>query len=84
MTFENSLDNNQAQLYVGPDQDPNCLTLWWYFWKKFLKILIKSFLKKKSADGKIAVKISQHAIVYLIILWIYKRRGSVVVREINS
>ena len=26
---------------VGPDLDPNCLTLWWYSWKIFLKKFIK-------------------------------------------
>ena len=34
----NSLDPDQARRFVGPDLDPNCLTLWWYsgntFWKK--------------------------------------------------
>ena len=24
---------------VGPDLNPNCLTLWWYFWKIFSKML---------------------------------------------
>ena len=33
---------------VGPDLDPNCLTLWWYSWKNFLK----KFILKKSADDK--------------------------------
>ena len=28
--FANSLDPDQARLYVGPDLDPNCLTLPWY------------------------------------------------------
>ena len=27
MTFANSLDPDQAQQNVGPDLDPNCLTL---------------------------------------------------------
>ena len=39
-TFANSLDPDQAWQNVGPDLDPNCLTLWWYFWKFFLKKLI--------------------------------------------
>ena len=30
MTFVNSLDPDQAQHNVGPDLDPNCLTLLWY------------------------------------------------------
>ena len=40
ITFANSLDPDQAQQNVGPDLDPNCLTLWWYSWKIFLKKLI--------------------------------------------
>ena len=28
--FAKSLDPDQA-LHLRPDQDPNCLTLWWYF-----------------------------------------------------
>ena len=42
ITFENSLDPDQN---VGPDLDPNCMTLWWYSWKTFLKNLI---LKNKN------------------------------------
>ena len=30
ITFANSLDPDQAGRNVGPDLDPNCLTLWWY------------------------------------------------------
>ena len=40
ITFANSLDPDQAQQNVGPDLDPNCLTLWRYFWKFFFKKLI--------------------------------------------
>ena len=40
ITFANSLDPDQALHLVGPDLDPNCLTLWWYTWKIFLKNLI--------------------------------------------
>ena len=32
ITFENSLDPDQARHFVGPDLGPNCLTPWWY-WK---------------------------------------------------
>ena len=39
LTFANSLDPDQAQQSVGPDLDPNCLTLWCYSWKSFLKKL---------------------------------------------
>ena len=40
ITFANSLDPDQPRQNVGPvgpDLDPNCLTLWWYSWKIFLK-----------------------------------------------
>ena len=37
ITFANSLDPDQFNL--GPDRDPNCMTLWWYSWKKFSKKL---------------------------------------------
>ena len=30
ITFENSLDPDQARQNVGPDLDPNCLTPGWY------------------------------------------------------
>ena len=38
--YANSLDPDQARQNFGPDLDPNCLTLWWYSWKMFLKNLI--------------------------------------------
>ena len=38
--FANSLDPDQARQNVGPDLDPNCLTLWWYSWKIFWKEFI--------------------------------------------
>ena len=37
ITFANSLDPDQARQNVGPDLDPNFLTLWWYSWKFFFK-----------------------------------------------
>ena len=40
ITFADSLDQDQARQNVGPDLDPNCLALWWYSWKIFLKKLI--------------------------------------------
>ena len=49
VTFANSLDLDQARQKVKPDLDPNCLTLWWYSWKIFLK---KVILKKKLTDVK--------------------------------
>ena len=57
ITLANSLDPDQAY-FVGPDLDPNCLTLCWSYCKKFLKELI---LKKKSADDKKIMKKSQRA-----------------------
>ena len=33
ITFVNSLEPDQVQQNVGPDLDPNCLTLWWYSWQ---------------------------------------------------
>ena len=45
ITFVNSLDPDKARKDVRPDLDTNCLTLWWYSWKSFLKKLI---LKKIS------------------------------------
>ena len=46
ITFAIRLDQDQDRQNVGPDLDPNYLTLWWYFWKNFSKKLIF----KKSAD----------------------------------
>ena len=45
ITFANSLDPDQARQNIGPDLDPNCLTLWWYSWKIFFK---KDNLKKQN------------------------------------
>ena len=50
ITFANNLDSNQAGQNVGPDLDPNCLTLWWYSWKIFLKKV--NFKNNKSTDNK--------------------------------
>ena len=58
ITFANILDPDQARQNVGPDLDPNCLTLRCYSWKMFLK---KVNFKKKSADDIKACKITQHA-----------------------
>ena len=48
--FANSLEPDQAQQNVGPDQDQNCLTTWWYSWKNFSRKLV---LKKNSRQQKI-------------------------------
>ena len=61
ITFANSVDPDQDQQNVGPDLDPNCLTL------MVIKIL-KEFLKKKNDCEKIQQakkhhkKISQYTI----------------------
>ena len=67
ITFADSLDWDQAQHFVGPDLDPNCLTLWWYSRKIFfLKKLI--WKKKNPQMTKNACKITQHA-KGLAIIW---------------
>ena len=59
ITFANSLDPDKARQNVGPDLDPNCLTLWWYSRKIFFeKINLK---KKRPTDDKKACKITKHA-----------------------
>ena len=45
----NSLDPDQAQQNVGPDLDPDCLTLWKYSRREFFE---KVNVGKKSADKK--------------------------------
>ena len=40
---------DQARRYVGPDLDPNCLTLWWYSCNTCNR---KSWFWKQSADDK--------------------------------
>ena len=37
ITFANSLDPDQAWQNLGCNLNPNCLTLWWYSWKSWLK-----------------------------------------------
>ena len=40
ITYANSLDQDQARHNVGPDLDPNCLTLRWYSVKKSKKMIL--------------------------------------------
>ena len=47
ITFANSLDPDQDQQNIGPDLDPNSLTL---------IVFMKDFFKKKSADDNKSVK----------------------------
>ena len=37
---------------VGPDLDPNCLTLWWYSWKNFLKMFILKKISRRQQSMK--------------------------------
>ena len=57
ITFANSLDPDQARQNVGPDLDPNCLTLM-VFRKEFFE---EVNFRKKSIDDKKASKITLHA-----------------------
>ena len=54
------MDPDQARQNVGPDLDPNCLTLWWYSLNTFWKKSLKKNNNKKTDDIK-ACKITQHA-----------------------
>ena len=54
IAFANSLDPDQARQNVGPDQDSNCLPLWWCFGQKQLKTIF--FLKKKVSKRQKARK----------------------------
>ena len=59
ITFENSLYPDQDRHFVGPDLDPNYLTLLRFPWKNFSKKLI---LTKDSRRQKNTLKITQHAL----------------------
>ena len=51
ITFANSLDPDQVWQNVGPDLDPNCLTLWWHSWKIFFeKANFEKRIHKKHAN----------------------------------
>ena len=54
ITFTNSLDPDQAQQNVGPDLDPNCMTLWWYSSKNFAKKLILEKISRRQKSMQIA------------------------------
>ena len=47
ITFANSLDPDQDRRNVGPDLDPNCLTLWWCSWKNFMKKVILKICSRR-------------------------------------
>ena len=53
ITFENSLDPDKAQHFVGPDLDPNCLTLWWYSWNNhWKKLILKKIISRRQKGMK--------------------------------
>ena len=60
INFANSLNPDQARQKVGPYLDPNCLTIWWYSWKIFLKKLI--FKKKINRRQKHAKLLSMQRV----------------------
>ena len=65
------MDPDQAQQNVGPDLDPNCLTLLWYSQKNY-------FEKKniiEISDDKKAFKITQYAKGLLFIFRILVNRS---------
>ena len=49
ITFANSLKPDQAQQYVRPDLDPNCMTLMVFLKELFYKV---DFEKKSADDNK--------------------------------
>ena len=49
ITFANSLDPDQAQENVGHDLDPNYLTLCWYSWKNFWKLILKEISRQQKS-----------------------------------
>ena len=53
ITFANRLDPDQARQNVGPDLDPNCLTLKWYSKKNFSKMLILKKISRRQKSMKI-------------------------------
>ena len=56
ITFANSFDPDQDRQNVGPDLDPNCLTLWWYSRKNFDNVNFE----KNQQTTKRACKITYH------------------------
>ena len=54
MIFANSLEPDQDRQDVGPDLDPNSLTLWWCSWKIFFKKLILKKVCRRTKAWKFA------------------------------
>ena len=50
LTFANSLGPDQARQNVGPDLDPNCLTLGWCSGKNFSKQLISKKISRRQKN----------------------------------
>ena len=62
ITFVNSLDPDQARQNVGPDLDPNCLTLiisfflrYWLLsiYDRYARVILKEFFEKVNFEKKI-------------------------------
>ena len=64
IAFANSLEPDQDRQNVGPDLDPNGLTLLIVILKEFLKKLILK--KKKSADDNKSMKRVKYAVCALV------------------
>ena len=59
--FANSLDPEQARQNVGPNLDPNCVTLMVYL-KEFFE---KAYFEKKSAADKKHAKLPRRQRIHL-------------------
>ena len=66
-----NLDPDQAWQNVSPDFDSNCSTLWWYFWKNFVKYLLKNLADdhKKHALLPSMQRVEANCLVSLTYAW---------------
>ena len=65
LTFALSLTPDHAWQNVRPDLDPNCLSLWWYSWKNFLKKFRKKISRwKKSMQPLVFLFLIKNIIIY--------------------
>ena len=58
MRVSKNFDPDQAKHFVRTDLDLNCLTLWWYSWKNFLKTFILKKIRRwqKSKNNYLTYK----------------------------
>ena len=74
--FVNSLDPDQArQHFVGPDLDPNCLTLGWNSWKEFK--LMQADLSKVEISGFSRKRVNNKFLLILICSELFTLRCSI-------